>query len=298
MLGLSVVRAAPFMALATLLGLAGCSSMGSAQSLIGSYPVQGIDVSKYQGQINWTAAASNGVKFAYIKATEGGDRNDRMFSTNWSGARAAGIPTGAYHFYYFCRPVADQIQWFKAHVPPAADSLPPVLDMEWNPDSKTCKRRPPADRILTDMRTYLQAMQAFYGKRPIIYTTVDFHRDVLPGQLNEYGFWLRSVKGEPSTKYGDRAWTFWQYTEKGSVPGVPHPVDRNMFAGSEKDWQDFLAANNAAVPPATSMVEFAALNAPPAAEPALPQTGLALVTPDSAVPVIPSDTTGTLASAQ
>jgi lysozyme len=226
--------------------IAGCSTLESVdrtepnQDAVRGFPIHGIDVSKYQGAIDWPAAARGGVRFAWIKATEGGDRWDDLFQVNWDGARAARIPTGAYHFYYFCRPVEDQIAWFKTHVPPASDALPPVLDMEWNPDSPTCKVRPPAEKIRADMQAFLAEMYAFYGKKPIVYTTVDFHRDVLPGHLDEYDFWLRSVASHPSAKYGGRRWTFWQYTATGSVPGVRGKVDRNVFAGSETEWQAFL----------------------------------------------------------
>ena len=228
---------------AGLLALAACSSMEESSSgpVPSQFPIQGIDVSKYQGVIDWSAAAQGGVRFAYIKATEGGDRIDDNFQANWDGARAAGIPTGAYHFYYFCRPVEEQAAWFKTHVPPAPDALPPVLDMEWNPQSPTCKLRPPAAKIKADMQVFLADMETFYGKRPIIYTTVDFHRDVLPGEFQNYPYWLRSVAGHPSNRYGDRKWAFWQYTATGSVPGVGGKVDRNAFGGSEKEWRDFLA---------------------------------------------------------
>jgi lysozyme len=242
------------LALILALGVAGCAISEAVAPLekdyqdvgldLSTYPVHGIDVSKYQGAIDWQAAAKGGVRFAYIKATEGGDRADEMFETNWNGARAAGIPTGAYHFYYFCRPVQDQINWFKTHVPPAPDALPPVLDMEWNHRSPTCKLRPPAETVKADMAVFLAEMEAFYGKRPIIYTTVDFHRDMLNGgSLGHHNFWLRSVAGDPSEKYGGRRWTFWQYTATGSVPGVKGKVDRNLFAGSETEWQAFLAGS-------------------------------------------------------
>ena len=234
---------------------AGCSStedMGPARDYssklgdeVTKYPIHGIDVSKYQGAIDWQAAGRSGVRFAWIKATEGGDRKDDRFEENWNGARAAGIPAGAYHFYYFCRPVEEQIAWFKTHVPPAGDALPPVLDMEWNHLSPTCKLRPPPDQVRADMERFLAAMESFYGKRPIIYTTVDFHRDVLHGDvLGHHVFWVRSVASHPSAKYGDRRWTFWQYTATGSVPGVRGKVDRNVFAGNEAQWKQFLAESN------------------------------------------------------
>ena len=76
------------------------------------YPIHGIDVSKFQGDIDWNAVANSGVKFAWIKATEGGDP-DARFQANWEGAKAAGIPHGAYHFIYWCRPPLEEINIFE-----------------------------------------------------------------------------------------------------------------------------------------------------------------------------------------
>ena len=104
-----------------------------------SYAVHGTDVSKYQTSIDWHKARANGVSFAFIKATEGGDRVDNYFTEHWHGTKAAGVPRSAYHFYYFCRPAAEQARWFIENVPNDRSALPPVLDMEWNPDSPTCK---------------------------------------------------------------------------------------------------------------------------------------------------------------
>ena len=77
------------------------------------YPVHGIDVSKYQGDIDWHRVRASGVGFAFIKATEGGDHADERFAENWAArAGAAGMPRGAYHYYYFCRPALEQAAWF------------------------------------------------------------------------------------------------------------------------------------------------------------------------------------------
>jgi lysozyme len=300
------------LALCLALAVAACSSIESMEpardysskigSQIDNYPVRGIDVSRYQGTIDWPAAARSGVRFAYIKATEGGDRADDRFDVNWRQARAAGIPTGAYHFYYFCRPVEEQIAWFKTHVPPARDALPPVLDMEWNHNSPTCKLRPPPDKVKADMATFLAEMESFYGKRPIVYTTVDFHRDVLAdGSLNAHGFWLRSVASHPAQKYGDRPWTFWQYTATGRVPGVSGKVDRNVFAGTEEQWQRFLSDNKvgmavaSADPPASSSAapSFASMSGPPTAPLSPPaaeaSTAIPAAQPVALVPPPPED---------
>ena len=86
----------------------------------------------------------------------------------------------------------------------------------------------------------LAAMEAHTGKRPIIYTDINFHRDVLEGELKGYEFWLRSVAAEPHKRFKDRHWHFWQYTATGRVPGIKGHVDRNVFRGSEKDWRSWL----------------------------------------------------------
>ena len=138
------------------------------------YPIHGIDVSKFQGDIDWNAVANSGVKFAWIKATEGGDR-DARFQANWEGAKAAGIPHGAYHFVYWCRPPLEEIQIFEQNAPVEDDALPPVLDAEATPTSPTCRRHVTQDEAIADMQVMLQEMERHYGKRPIIYTTVDFY---------------------------------------------------------------------------------------------------------------------------
>ncbi|MEJ8574702.1 GH25 family lysozyme [Microbaculum marinum] len=204
------------------------------------FRVHGIDISRYQGEVDWEKASRGGVQFAWIKATEGGDYLDPMFYTNWYAAKVAGVPRGAYHFWYFCRPVEEQLAWFIANVPNDPDALPPVIDMEWNNESKTCRRRPPASELLRDIKYFADGLEEYYGKRPVIYTSVDFHEDVLVGAFNGHHMWVRSVAGHPSLRYGNRRWTFWQYTAEGSVPGIDGNVDRNAFVGTETDWRQFL----------------------------------------------------------
>lgn len=205
------------------------------------FSVHGIDISKYQGTIDWREVRRGGVSFAYIKATEGGDHHDETFMINWLAARDAGIARGAYHFYYWCRPASEQVAWFKKHVPVDPAALPPVLDVEWTPFSKTCPKRPPTDVVLKEMRIFLQEIERHYGKKPIIYTSVDLHQDVLVGQFRDYPMWVRSVAARPSTKYANRRWTLWQFTGTGRVRGVDGQVDRNVFAGSKDDFDRWIA---------------------------------------------------------
>jgi len=100
------------------------------------YPHQGIDVSHYQGRIDWRALPAQGVDFAYIKASEGGDLRDDAFAANWAGAERAGIARGAYHFFTLCRPGADQAANFIAAVPAVRRS------------SRTCNRSACSGRSL------------------------------------------------------------------------------------------------------------------------------------------------------
>jgi lysozyme len=204
------------------------------------YPVHGTDVSKYQSDVDWGHARQNGISFAFVKATEGGDHVDARFTDNWRAAKAAGIPRGAYHFYYFCRPAAEQANWFIRNVPNDAASLPPVLDMEWNPQSPSCKLRPDAATVRREMRIFLKKIERHYGKTPIIYTTLDFYRDNNLDQISHYPFWLRSTAGHPNERFGDQRWLFWQYTGTGIVPGVDGDTDLNVFNGSRDDWQSWL----------------------------------------------------------
>lgn len=207
------------------------------------FAVHGIDVSKYQGDIDWEQVKESGVAFAFIKATEGGDKVDSKFQYNWAAAKAAGVPRGAYHFVYWCRPPHEEIANFASVVPNDPDALPPVLDVEPTPESKSCKRTLYREEAIRDMRTMLEAMERRYGKKPIIYSSVDFYQAILqPDALSEYPIWVRSTKYHPKVRYGDRKWTFWQYRSDGRVPGIVGAVDQNTFNGSFEQWKNWLSA--------------------------------------------------------
>lgn len=215
-------------------------------------PVQGIDVSYYQGHIDWRKVRKAGISFSYIKATEGADHVDPNFRENWNGAGKAGVVRGAYHVMYWCSAARDQAAWFVAHVPKDSGTLPPVLDVEWNGYSKTCPHEIGRDAALAKIKVMLAAMEAHTGRRPIIYTDPKFHRDILEGELTDYQFWLRSTAAKPEAKYPGRDWTFWQFTTTGRVPGVAGPVDRNSYNGSPAAWKRAVNRLQVAAVPASS----------------------------------------------
>ena len=207
------------------------------------YAVHGTDVSKYQTSVDWSEARAAGISFAFIKATEGGDRVDDRFRQHWANARAAGVPRGAYHFFYFCRPAIEQAEWFIRNVPKEKGALPPVLDMEWNPLSPTCRIRPPAATVRAEMRVFLDRVEKHYGKKPIIYTDPGFFDENGLSAFRGYPFWLRSVAGHPTEKYGEHPFVFWQYTGTGRIPGIAGDADINVFNGPAGTWRAWLRAN-------------------------------------------------------
>jgi lysozyme len=208
------------------------------------YPVHGIDLSRFQTAVDWPTARANGVNFAFIKATEGGDLLDPMFKDHWQGAGAAGVKRGAYHFFYHCRPAAEQARWFIRHVPRTPGALPPVLDMEWTPTSPTCTIRRDGATIREEARIFMDIVERHYGQRPLIYTTVDFFEDTQLWRLQGVEFWLRSVADHPGQVYEGTPWKFWQYTSTGLIPGIAGKVDINVFSGSKGTWSDWLASRS------------------------------------------------------
>ncbi len=238
---------APFALLAALTALGGCvaldnyPSKGDARPHPGveaarSYPIQGIDISRWQGEIDWASVKAAGTRFVYIKATEGGDHIDPAFLRNWEGARRAGIPRGAYHFVYWCRPAHEQAVWFKQHIPNDPDALPPVLDLEWNGHSKTCPKKVERSLALEKIRLMLTELEQLTGKKPVIYTDITFHKDILEGEFNDYPYWIRSTAAKPEVRYHNRPWAFWQFTTTGRIPGIKGDVDRNAFYGNEGEF--------------------------------------------------------------
>jgi lysozyme len=201
-------------------------------------PVQGLDVARYQGRIDYDAARAGGTTFVYIKGTEGKDYIDPNFYDNWRRAREAGVARGVYHFMTWCSRAAEQAAWFVRKIPNDPDALPPVLDLEWNNHSR-CKNKHDRAEILEKIRVMLAAMERHTGKVPVIYTDMTFHRDILEGEHFDNPFWLRSTAAEPHHRYAGRDWLFWQWTQTGTMRGVGVEVDRNAFYGSPEEWVTF-----------------------------------------------------------
>ncbi|TPE42781.1 glycoside hydrolase family 25 protein [Pontibacter mangrovi] len=187
--------------------------------------VRGVDVSRWQKEVDWAQVSEAQVSFAFIKATEGDYRLDPFFARNWEETRRHGIKRGAYHFYKPETPVEEQVKLFTSTVTLESGDLPPVLDLE------VTDRSVSPEQLRKDVRAWLEAVTAYYGVRPIIYTGQNYYRRYLKGYFPEYHFWIaRYSDVAPDTHHTD-SWMFWQFTDRGSIAGINSAVDINFFAG-------------------------------------------------------------------
>lgn len=197
------------------------------------YPIQGIDVSHHQGDIDWkTVASQPNVRFAIMKATEGGDHRDSKFAENWQRAGDAGLVRGAYHFFTFCRPGKDQAQNVLATVPKEAGTLPIAVDLEF---VGNCNKVPTLDEMAAEVNAFFTELKGTFPEKPIFYVTEEFFDQYLKGneaRFPDHYLWLRSVFKEP-TQEGCSRWSIWQFADNGTLDGIQGPVDLNALCASE-----------------------------------------------------------------
>ena len=206
--------------------------------LLAGYSVHGIDVSTYQGRIDWPEVARQQVRFAFIKASEGVTLRDARFERNWREARAAGILSGAYHYFQPNRDGGEQARLFIATVPLRPGDLPPVLDVE-------APRFHDVAVMRREIHQWLDAVEAHYKVRPILYSNYTFYRHYLAGHFDDYPLWLAHYEVERPALPASR-WIIWQHSDEAYVPGIRGTVDFNVFQGS----YEALLALRVAPPPA------------------------------------------------
>lgn len=181
-------------------------------------------MSHHQGAIDWSVLPAQGVDFAYIKATEGGDRRDRRFAENWAGAGRVGIARGAYHFFTLCRPGADQAANFIATVPPDPAMLPPVIDLEFGGN---CAARPSSQALIAELAAFIHPVEARFGKPVTLYLTREFDIAYALSARVHRPLWLRRLVLEPH--WGARPWSTWQASSFRRVRGITGRVDWNVM---------------------------------------------------------------------
>ncbi len=194
--------------------------------LLTGYSVHGIDVSAYQGRINWDEVATHNVRFAFIKASEGITLRDPRFRRNWAAAQRAGIYRGAYHYFQPNYDGAQQANLFTRTVPLTPGDLPPVLDVEHPEFHDVAAMR-------GHVATWLRLVERHYGVRPILYSNYSFYKRFLAGHFDEYPLWLAHYEVE-QPRLPREKWIIWQHSDEAYVPGIRGTVDFNVFQGSFK----------------------------------------------------------------
>lgn len=201
------------------------------------HKIHGIDVSYYQGKIDWPLVSSmeeDSVKisFAFIKATEGLLKVDPYFRRNWREAPKAGITVGAYHYF---RPKKDglwQANFFLQTVHFEAGDLPPVVDVEELEGLS-------ADQLRRQLNKFVVRVEEKTGVKPIIYSGLKFYKDYLQGYYKDYVFWVAHYY-KAKLKLPSNEWSFWQHADNARINGINHKVDFNSFNGDSTAFQKLL----------------------------------------------------------
>lgn len=190
--------------------------------------VAGIDVSYYQGQIDWPTVAAHDVKFAFIRVSDGATFADPLFARNWHQAQRAGIARGAYQYFRPDQDAIVQADLMIAAVRAEPGELAPVIDVETDGGL-----RPGA--LATRIRVWIDRVRDRLGVEPIIYASPDFWRDAVGGADIPQHLWVAhyTAQGQcPRVPPPWLRWTYWQYSESGRVPGIDTKVDLDIGLAS------------------------------------------------------------------
>jgi lysozyme len=187
----------------------------------------GIDVSYYQETIDWPRVHRAGMRFAFIRISDGTTISDQMFVRNWAGAKRAKLLRGGYQHFRPDESAAAQADLVIAALAREPGELPPAIDVEVT-GGKT-----PA-QIAAGVRTWIDRVRSRLHVEPIVYTSPDFWRDrVGDANLSAQPLWVAHYTTDcPRVPAAWTHWTFWQHSEAGQVPGIDGPVDLDALSGS------------------------------------------------------------------
>ncbi|ANS73431.1 hypothetical protein AWM70_01570 [Paenibacillus yonginensis] len=205
---------------------------------------KGIDVSHHNGTVDWQRVAAGGYSFVFVKASEGTSYKDPTFETNVRGARQAGLLVGAYHFLNAAsrQTAIEEAANFAAAMSAvggaASLDLPPVLDYETNPSGIS------QSQLNEVARAFLTEIERITSRKPILYTGNDFARNFYT-QFGAYDLWVARYSTQPPWNVPAwSAWTFWQYSQTGRVPGITGAADLNVYSGSQTELRAWAAGQS------------------------------------------------------
>ena len=202
-------------------------------SSVGAWTINGIDISKYQEEVDFLQVKESGIRFVLIRATEGITYQDPYFVSNYQSARTAGLVVGAYHFYETNDDPQSQFENFKNVADLQSGDLPPVVDIERLHDKDD-------QNFISDILSFLKSLESYYGGKPIIYSGLNFSNTYLT-QLGGYPLWIAEYGvNEPKIPEGWSNWTFWQRSQSSTINGIKGNVDADTFNGNELSFQRLL----------------------------------------------------------
>lgn len=200
------------------------------------YTIHGIDVSLYQGRINWDKLGKINktlpVKFVIMRATMGALGEDKEFPRNWKAVKKKKIVRGAYHYYNPNVNSTLQAENFILTADLESGDLPPILDIE---KVSTIQNM---EALRRGIRNWLERVEKHYGVKPILYTGSSFYNSYLDGHFDEYPLWVANYRRVHNPIRED--WVFWQFTEKGTINGIRGFVDMDVFYGDKGDLENLL----------------------------------------------------------
>jgi len=202
--------------------------------------ILGIDVSHYEPAVDWVKAKAGGVLWMYTKASEGSGHVDVMLHKHCDAAKAAGVYTGAYHFFHASVDGAEQAKLFLKTINGMKLDLPPCLDWESGSADGVA-----AATQKVRARAWLDEVEKATGRVPVIYGGEAFMRELrLDPEFARYPLWLAHYGVKEASVKCPAPWAkiaMWQYTDAESVPGLGngHHVDANWFYGSDEDLKKF-----------------------------------------------------------
>lgn len=205
-------------------------NFGTNKSTVFAIDYNGIDVSKYQGNIDWNKVSEDShIQFVYIKASEGSGNFDSKYNKNIREARNAGIKVGSYHFFIGRKSAKDQFDNFNRHVSKYNQDLIPVVDVE-----EAGNRYISRAQLQRNLQEYMELVKREYGKYPILYSQYGFYNKMLAPEFNKYYIFIARYGAQKPVLKGNGNYNIWQYSEKGRIKGIKGTVDLNRFANGTR----------------------------------------------------------------
>ena len=202
--------------------------------------VAGIDVSRYQGNVNWEKVKKTLPKgsFVYVKCTEGATYIDPKCKTLAKGAKASGYRVGGYHFFRMSSSAHEQFRHFKKILDAIGPDLIPMVDVELDVDLNGASQKK-IHRAQDSLQVLLNLLEKAYGVKPIIYGTQRSYNTYCAPRFNHYTLYIGRYSENKPVINGPSHYTIWQFTENGRIDGIEKPVDFCRFH-PEKSMKDIL----------------------------------------------------------